>query len=101
MQQKEFYHATGQGSAAIGTSQMAVPNIANVDGHATRKAAVRTPAQKLETARQSVRIALRLAADEDPSYQVLDDIARGLSRAVRELEEAAMAFAVMQRRDAR
>jgi hypothetical protein len=72
-----------------------------VDGHAARKAAaVRTPAQKLEQARQRVRAALRLAADETPSYAVLDDIARGLSLAMRDLEEAAMAVAVLQRREA-
>jgi hypothetical protein len=103
MQQKEFYHATGQGSAAIGTSQPAPVDghsIANVDGHASRKSAVHTPAQKLETARQRVRAALRLAADETPSYAVLDDIARGLSLATRDLEEAAMAVAVLQRREA-
>ncbi len=111
MQQKEFYHATGQGSAAIGTSQPA-PVVAihqhhkqlattQVDGHAARKAAaVRTPAQKLEQARQRVRAALRLAADETPSYAVLDDIGRALSLAMRDLEEAAMAVAVLQRREA-
>ncbi len=61
---------------------------------------ITTPAQKLETARQRVRAALRLAADETPSYAVLDDIARGLSLAMRDLEEAAMAVAVLQRREA-
>jgi hypothetical protein len=78
-----------------------VHNSTSVDVHTTRKAAaVRTPAQKLETARQRVRAALRLAADETPSYAVLDDIARGLSLAMRDLEEAAMAVAVLQRREA-
>ncbi len=127
MQQKEFYHATGQGSAAIGTSQPApvvaihqdhkqlattqvdghslanvdVHHSTSVDVHAARKAAaVRTPAQKLEQARQRVRAALRLAADEAPSYAVLDDIGRALSLAMRDLEEAAMAVAVLQRREA-
>ncbi len=76
-----------------------VHNSTSVDVHTARKAAVRTPAQKLETARQSVRAALRLAADETPSYAVLDDIARGLSIAMRDLEEAAMAVAVLQRRE--
>ncbi len=127
MQQKEFYHATGQGSATTGTgcdvpvvdshqvhkqlattqvdghslANVAVHNSTSVDGYTARKAAaVRTPAQKLETARQRVRAALRLAADETPSYAVLDDIARGLSLAMRDLEEAAMAVAVLQRREA-
>jgi hypothetical protein len=61
---------------------------------------VTTPAQKLEQARQRIREALRLAADETPSYAVLDDIARGLSLATRDLEEAAMAVTVLQRREA-
>ncbi len=61
---------------------------------------VTTPAHKLEQARQRVRVALRLASDETPSYAVLDDIARGLSLAMRDLEEAAMAVAVLQRREA-
>ncbi len=61
---------------------------------------ITTPAQKLETARQRVRAALMRAADETPSYAVLDDIARGLSLATRDLEEAAMAVAVLQRREA-
>jgi hypothetical protein len=126
MQQKEFYHAQGQGSAAVGTMQTApvaaihqhqkrlatAPvdghSIANADGHTSRASAVHTcsmmavhtPAQKLEQARQRVRAALRLASDEAPSYAVLDDIARGLSLAMRDLEEAAMAVAVLQRREA-
>jgi len=75
-------------------------NSTSVDGHAARKAAVHTPAQKLEQARQRVREALKLASDEAPSYAVLDDIARGLSLAMRDLEEAAMAVAVLQRREA-
>ena len=124
--QSQSYHATGQGSATTGTSQpepvaaihqhqkqlattqvdghslanVAVHNSTSVDGHAARRAAVNTPLQKLEQARQRVRAALRLAADEAPSYAVLDDIARTLSVAVRDLEEAAMAVAVLQRRDA-
>jgi hypothetical protein len=126
MQQNEFYHATGQGSAArtqlqpapvvaihqghkqLATTQVDGHSLANVDVHnstsvdvhAARKAAVRAPAQKLEQARQRVRAALRLAADEAPSYAVLDDIARGLSLAMRDLEDAAMAVAVLQRREA-
>ncbi len=114
--QKEFYHATGQGSATGAACDVPVAAIhhyqkqlatAQVDGHTSRKAAVHTrsmmavhtPAQKLEQARQRVRAALRLAADEAPSYAVLDDIARGLSLATRDLEEAAMAVAVLQRRE--
>ncbi len=77
-------------------------NPTSVDGHTARKAAaVRTPAQKLEQARQRVRSALCAANNEQPSYAVLDDIARTLSVAVRDLEEAAMAVAVLQRREAR
>lgn len=116
--QKYLNTRTGQGSATTGTSQPAPVvaihqhhnqlattqvdghGLANVDVHTARKAAVRTPAQKLEEARQRVREALKLAADETPSYAVLDDIARGLSLATRDLEEAAMAVAVLQRREA-
>jgi hypothetical protein len=126
MQQKEFYHATGTGSATTGAgcdvpvvdshqvhnqlattpvdgyslANVAVHNSTSVDGYTARKSAITTPAQKLETARQRVREALKFAADETPSYAVLDDIARGLSLAMRDLEEAAMAVAVLQRREA-
>ncbi len=124
--QKYLNTRTGQGSATTGTSQpapvvaihqhhkqlattpvdghslanVAVHHSTSVDGHTALKSAVHTPAQKLEQARQRVRAALRLAADEAPSYAVLDDIARGLSLATRDLEEAAMAVAVLQRREA-
>ncbi len=61
---------------------------------------VTTPAQKLERARQRVRIALCAANTDQPSYAVLDDIARGLSIAMRDLDEATIAVAVLQRREA-
>jgi membrane-bound ClpP family serine protease len=100
--------AIHQDRKQLATTQVDGHSLANVDGHnstsvavhAARKAAARTPAHKLEQARQRVREALRLAADEAPSYAVLDDIARGLSLAMRDLEEAAMAVAVLQRREA-
>jgi hypothetical protein len=99
MQQAHSNTAAGQGSAAIGAAQVDGHHRTGVDGHASRTSAVHTPAQKLEQARQRIREALRLAADETPSYAVLDDIARGLSLATRDLEEAAMAVAVLQRRE--
>ncbi len=61
---------------------------------------VQTPAQKLERARQRVRSALCAANTDQPSYAVLDDIARGLSLAMRDLDEATIAVAVLQRREA-
>ncbi len=57
-----------------------------------------SPTQKLEQARRRVHAALRAAADEQPSFALLDDIARGLTAAVRELEELSITVAVMERR---
>ncbi len=61
---------------------------------------VTTPAQKLEQARQRVRSALCAANTDQPSYAVLDDIGRALSAAMRDLDEATIAVAVLQRREA-
>jgi hypothetical protein len=57
-----------------------------------------SPTQKLEQARRRVHAALRAAADEQPSFALLDDIARSLSAATRDLEELSITVAVMERR---
>ncbi len=56
-----------------------------------------TPAERLSHARQSVRIALRTAADGQPSTETLCDIERALNVALREMEQLQITLAVMER----
>ncbi len=60
-----------------------------------------TPLSRLEAARAHVREALRVAADETPSYALLDDLSRSLIAAGRELEHLHLQLAVAARREER
>lgn len=59
-----------------------------------------TPAERLEQARQRVRFALsEVAADSAPDCETLDDVARALVLALREMEALQLTVAVMQRNE--
>ncbi len=59
-----------------------------------------TLAERLEGARQRVRFALsEVASDSAPDCETLDDIARALVLALRELEALQLTVAVMQRKE--
>ncbi len=64
------------------------------------QAAKPSPTQQLERARKSVQAALRAAADEAPSFALLDDISRSLTQAMRELDGLAITVAVLSRKEA-
>ncbi len=65
------------------------------------QAAKPSPTQQLERARKSVQGALRAAADEAPSFALLDDISRALTAAMRELDGLAITVAVLSRKEAK
>jgi hypothetical protein len=54
--------------------------------------------QKLEHARQRVRVALRAAEEGPLTVSTADDIARSLTSAIRDLEALQITVAVMERR---
>ena len=60
------------------------------------------PTERLERARQRVSFALaEIASDSAPGWETLDDVARALTAALRDLEALQFTVAVMQRRERR
>ena len=73
------------------------PNLSTVS--ATQPTTMQ-PAQQIEKARHRVQTALSAAADEQPSFALLDDIARSLTQAMRDLDGLAITVAVLSRKKA-
>ncbi len=60
--------------------------------------AEQAPTERLEHARQRVRVALRAAEECSLTVSTADDIARTLTSAMRELEALQLTVAVMERK---